>query len=598
MNKKILLALSLGVAVFTASAQDQPFFEKVNYVGGMGLTDWSKPWANFRPDTLNYPATTIEVAANITTNTTWTANNVYHLSSFIYVKAGATLTIEPGTVIRGARAGNNLDPGSSAGSLIVARGGKIYAVGTPQKPIVFTSDKPVGSRKKGDWAGVLIFGKARQNVPTHIINAGTANQFKEHYFEALPDASDNYYGGNDDQDSSGVMKYVRIEYAGWYAIVDKEINGLTIGGVGNRTHIDNIQCSYTDDDSFEWFGGTVNHKNLIAFASQDDDFDTDGGYRGNLQFLIGLRHPLYSDKTSSNRGASRGYESDNNTDNNTVAGQINPLPITAPIFCNVTLMGPIPNGGNANANLEAGNKFKQGIMIRNNSSLSSFNTIIAGYPLGFGLNHSDLSNTKSTYSKAQADSISIRNMVIADVEKVIDAMTSYPTALSPAFDTKTWWETPDFQNDQKTYFVTEDLNIVNPYPYSVETAATANNVKILTTPDFRLKPTSTLLTKGSFTHPKISNTINPLGLTELANIEAKQVVLFPNPATSMVEMALSQSFANGVVNILNSVGSVVLTHNAEGNSAKFDVSNLANGLYIVTVRNGNNVVNKTLVINK
>jgi len=159
---------------------------------------------------------TVQVSSDITTNTTWTRNNVYILNGYRYVKDGATLSIEPGTVIRGDKA--------SKGTLIIARTGKIFANGTAAEPIVFTSNEPVGSRTYGDWGGVVILGNAVINVP-----GGTAQ------IEGGLLGPDAVYGGTNDDDSSGVLRYVRIEFPGIAYQPNSEINGLTMGGVGRRT---------------------------------------------------------------------------------------------------------------------------------------------------------------------------------------------------------------------------------------------------------------------------------------------------------------------------------------------------------------------------
>ncbi|MCB0573386.1 MAG: T9SS C-terminal target domain-containing protein, partial [Saprospiraceae bacterium] len=197
----------------------------------------------------------IVVSGNITANTTWTKNNVYLLSGFVYVKNDATLTIEPGTVIKGDK--------NTKGSLIVTRGCKIVASGTPDEPIVFTSNEATPTY--GDWGGVIICGKA----PTNASNNGVDG-------EGLVEGGvGELYGGNDPMDNSGVLRYVRIEYAGIAFQPNNEINGLTMGGVGAGTTIEYVQVSYANDDAFEWFGGTVNCKYLIAYRALDDDFDCD-----------------------------------------------------------------------------------------------------------------------------------------------------------------------------------------------------------------------------------------------------------------------------------------------------------------------------------
>lgn len=186
----------------------------------------------------------------ITSDMTLKAADNNLLRGFVYVTDGVTLTIEPGTVIKGEK--------SSKGSLIVERGGKLIAEGTAEKPIVFTSDQPKASRTYGDWGGLILCGKS-------IVN----NTAGEAQIEGGPRS---YYGGKDPEDNSGIVKYVRIEFAGYPLEPNKEINGLTCGGVGRGTTIEYVQVSFCGDDSFEWFGGTVNAKHLIAYKGWDDEF--------------------------------------------------------------------------------------------------------------------------------------------------------------------------------------------------------------------------------------------------------------------------------------------------------------------------------------
>ena len=267
----------------------------------------------------------VVVSGNITTNTTWTKNNTYLLSGFVYVKDGATLTIEPGTVIEG----QNL----SKGSLIVTRGAKIMASGTPDEPIVFTSDQ--NSPSYGDWGGVIICGKA----PTNASNNGVDGE------GLIEGGVGELYGGSDPNDNSGVLRYVRIEYAGIAFQPNNEINGLTMGGVGAGTTIEYVQVSYANDDSFEWFGGTVNCKYLIAYRGLDDDFDCDFGYSGNIQFAYAQRDPGVADISGSN-----GFEIDND------ANGTGRTPKTRPTFSNVTIVGPT---GTFDPNFKRGNHLRR-----------------------------------------------------------------------------------------------------------------------------------------------------------------------------------------------------------------------------------------------
>lgn len=310
------------------------------------------------------PTETKEVIleGEITSNTTLKATDKVLLRGFVYVTDGVTLTVEPGTVLRGEKA--------TKGSLIVERGGKIIANGEADKPIVFTSDQAAGSRDYGDWGGVILCGKAPTNANDPQIEGGPRT----------------HYGGSDASDNSGILRYVRIEYAGYPLEPNKEINGLTCGGVGSGTTLEYIQVSYCGDDSYEWFGGTVNAKYLIAYKGWDDEFDTDYGYKGKLQFLLGVRDPKVADTSKSN-----GFESDNDAN-----GSGN-NPLTTPIFSNVTLIGPFYGNSSEKAESEIlystsdaangakGGQFQASMHIRRNSSLKVYNSVFTGWPYGLYL---------------------------------------------------------------------------------------------------------------------------------------------------------------------------------------------------------------------
>ena len=274
-------------ASFSNPQLSNSFFEQVNYAGAFGTYDWTQGWANWDPQNTSYPGTTVTIpAGHITSNQTWTSGNTYLLNGWVYIDAGVTLTIQPGTVIRGDAA--------NKGALIIERGGKLIANGTASQPIVFTSNKAAGSRGYGDWGGIILCGYAQINQPggTAIIEGGVGS----------------VYGGGsnpNNADNSGTLTYVRIEFAGIAFAANNEINGLTMGGVGNGTTIDYIQVSFCGDDAFAWFGGTVNAKHLIAFRSWDDDFDTDNGFTGKIQFAVSLRDPNVADVSGSN-----GFESE------------------------------------------------------------------------------------------------------------------------------------------------------------------------------------------------------------------------------------------------------------------------------------------------
>ena len=288
-----LMITMIALSINLAYAQTDFKFNKVSFVGAMDATDWTKGWTNWTPEQTVYPtvneSTTLNAAATgtgkieITGNTTLDASKVYLLTGLVYVRSGGTLTIPAGTIIR---AEGNASAANFA-SIVVQRGGKIVAIGSKSKPIVITSNKAEGytaglpNRKPGDWGGILILGKATNNLPA-APSTCTQCLKGEGLIEGPFGFPDGIHGGSDDNDYSGELEYVRIEFPGIVLAPNNEINGLTLGSVGRATLMRNIQVSYSNDDSYEWFGGTVNSKRIVAFRGTDDDFDTD--------FEIGRAH--------------------------------------------------------------------------------------------------------------------------------------------------------------------------------------------------------------------------------------------------------------------------------------------------------------------
>ncbi len=289
----------------------------------------------------------------------------YTLKGWIYIANGAELTIEPGTVIKGDK--------SLKSALIAERGGKLIAQGSETQPIVFTSAQAAGQRRPGDWGGIILCGKAHTNATEQQIEGGPRTK----------------HGGTDDNDNSGVLSYVRIEFAGYPFATDQEINGLTMGSVGKQTKIDHVQVSYSNDDSFEWFGGAVDCKYLIAYKGWDDDFDTDNGFSGHVQYALAVRDPKIADQSMSN-----GFESDNNSKGTTAD------PHTSAVFSNVTFIGPKAGAsdfvndasyitaGAYNPNNGSGlGRFQAAMQIRRDSHLCCFNSVAVGWPVGLILDN-------------------------------------------------------------------------------------------------------------------------------------------------------------------------------------------------------------------
>lgn len=231
--------------------------------------------------------TNVVVNSNITTNTTWTKDNIYELAGRITVENGATLTIEAGTIIKG-QAGT----GSNATALLVARGGKLNAVGTATLPIIFTTvadeiskeqvaagnfaSPNLGADVSGLWGGLIILGKAPISA--------SANEIQ---IEGIPTTDANgLYGGTDAADNSGIIKYVSIRHGGANIGNGNEINGLTLGGVGSGTVVENIEIIGNQDDGVEFFGGSVSLTNLLVLNSGDDAVDTDQAWTGTLDNFI------------------------------------------------------------------------------------------------------------------------------------------------------------------------------------------------------------------------------------------------------------------------------------------------------------------------
>lgn len=233
------------------------------------------------------------ITSNITSNTTWYSDTIYQLGGRIAVEDGATLTIEPGTIIKG-EAGT----GANATALLIARGGKLIAEGTPSQPIIFTSvadeisqsDIAAGNfaspnldpTVNGLWGGVIVLGKAKISP-----KPSTSGELNEVQIEGIPTSDPNgLYGGNDDTDNSGIISYVSIRHGGANIGSGNEINGLTLGGVGSMTSINNVEIVANQDDGIEWFGGTVNTSYVVVWNCGDDGIDTDQSWAGNLDNFV------------------------------------------------------------------------------------------------------------------------------------------------------------------------------------------------------------------------------------------------------------------------------------------------------------------------
>ena len=278
------------------------FVVPTDYLGAFGPDNlWIAKWTTLsqygiiRPNG-NYGQNIVTISGSLTGTNTWSRTNIYHLVGKVYVENNSVLNIEAGTIIKGT------NDTTQFGALFVTRGGKIFANGTAQNPIIFTSTADnlgttnawpnLGIYDRGLWGGVVLLGNSSLNSGVDATGNGSSPKYD--IFEGLPDTVINgqnvhRFGGNNDADSSGVMRYVSIRHGGKRLESNKEINGLTFCGVGSGTVIEFIEAYAIADDGFEWFGGTVNTRYLVSAFNDDEAFDTDQGYRGQNQFWFGIQ---------------------------------------------------------------------------------------------------------------------------------------------------------------------------------------------------------------------------------------------------------------------------------------------------------------------
>lgn len=303
------------------------------------------------------------IATDITSDRTFHAETTYTLGAFVHVANGATLTIEPGTVIKG----------TVGSALFVLRGAKIDAVGTQDAPIVFTSDQPEGSRKPGDWGGLIIIGNGEINrdgvVDLEGTGVGAGNPTID-YGETgrTPNNADN----------SGRLSYVRVEFAGFGPAANQELNSFTFAAIGSGTQVDHLQSLAGLDDAFEWFGGAVDAKYLVSYEAGDDHFDAAEGYAGRNQFLIAFQDTILDPRANSGvlSGDPQGFEIDNCGSANSAGCTLgyNSAPLTIPMFANFTMVG---TGNNPRVTSTNGGI---GMVLRRGAGGYYVNGILARWP--------------------------------------------------------------------------------------------------------------------------------------------------------------------------------------------------------------------------
>jgi len=357
-----------------------------------------------KPDTSTVvspqPKFTVTLAGNLTTTRTLTPDTNWVLSGFYKVRAGGQLVVKPGTVI----VGDTLVPGSS---LWILQGGKIDAQGTAAQPIVFTSQRPAGTRAPGDWGGVIIVGRAIANrgCPNAANPACVNATLTEGPSGGLQNTAENYAGGTDPNDNSGTLRYVRIEFAGYAVDVNQELNALSSYTVGRGTTYEYLEALSGLDDSFEFFGGSVDARYLVSYESGDDHFDWTEGFNGRVQFIIGLQTYKPTPRAGAGFASSdpRGFEGDGCENDKPGCPSYDTKPYSMPVFANFTLIG---SGPDVFTGISAANT--SGATIRRGSGGSLFNGVIARWQ-GIGLNVVDA----QTDQRRQEDSLFVSNNVFA-----------------------------------------------------------------------------------------------------------------------------------------------------------------------------------------
>lgn len=335
------------------------------------------------------PSGAAEISADISANRTFHNETTYTLTSFVHVNSGATLTIQPGTTIKG-RVGS---------ALFIMRGGKIMADGTVDAPIVFTSDQAVGSRKPGDWGGLIIIGNGIINRAGVVELEGTGSSATNPVI--------NYGGGTDNSDNSGVLRYVRIEFAGFGVAANQELNSLTLAGVGSGTQIDFVQTLAGLDDAYEWFGGAVDAKHLVSYETADDHFDASEGYIGRVQHLIGFQSIILDPRAGSGVLSSdpQGFEVDGcgSASGSGCTLGFNSTPLNSPLFANFTMVG---TGVNTAVGATSGGI---GLLLRRGTAGHYVNGVLARWPRA-AISLRD----PETQARFTANEASIRNVAVVE----------------------------------------------------------------------------------------------------------------------------------------------------------------------------------------
>ena len=541
--KKLLLASLFAVFINTAFAQ-APFITQTCYRGAFAPAPtpmWTNNWTSWDPQNNVYPAPTVTVSSNILANTTWSVGQTILITTPIFVKNNSVLTIQPGVVIRGQK--------NTTASLIITKGSQLIANGTPTAPIVFTTDQAVGFRGVGDWGGIILLGNAINNNSNGIGN-----------IEGLPISADTEHGGTNDNDNSGSMQFVRIEYCGVVYQPNQEINGLTLGSVGRSTILDNIQVSYCNDDAFEWFAGTVNAKHLVSYRNVDDDFDTDNGFSGSVQFCLAVRDPQLADNPAVS--TSEFFESDNNATGSAAT------PLTSGLFSNATCIGAL-RGAPTSSLIASGNRNR--VRIRRNSALRIYNSIFTDQATrGLFIDGS------ASETNALNGSLKFKNNILAGYAQRATESGTFGIIVSNTFV---------IANANDTLLSSSGI-LTTPYNYlapdyrpsagSIALAGASYTDAILTSVTATNNPMPMLTVNSGTICVGQSFTINPTGINTLFTIQGGNAIVSPS---------------------INTTFTVVGTNTITGCSSNVTSSLVVNPNPTITVNSGVICAGQTFTIN-
>ena len=478
---------------------------------------------------------TIPVSGS-TGTTTWTSNNVYILTGYVFVESGQILTIEPGTVVKGA-------PGSGvdASALIVTKGGQLIADGTAESPIIFTFegdplDGSVAYDTRGQWGGIIILGNATTNFggPAQIEGIPTDNNLAE-------------YGGDNDADNSGILRYVSIRHGGTELGAANEINGLTLAGVGSGTTLDHIEIVSNLDDGIEFFGGAVSATHILVAFCGDDSFDWDQGYHGadNAHWLAIQDQP----GLSGDRGGE--LDGDDSDDGNVSADE---MPLATPTVTGWTIVGV--GGG-------------QGLLFRNGSGGHVSNGLFAN--VAEGIEIEDKESPLDAFDLYLAGDLTLSNIKMFNCEDALD------------YD-GTEVEDGDAQLDvyaaDNGIEIMNGLDIDDQFNFDAAGQQATDPINV----DSEYGSGQDWALGWTFCDER---SLFGDGISHINRLSATQAVLaYPNPCTDAVTFALPSEAVTQWV-LVNANGHWIRSGSAQGKELTIDASELPTGAYFMRGTDGN-----------